>query len=426
MIIALEAEGRRLADRRGDADRAQPVLAQAGRVIIGIVGAGDIARINLAAGHRRAAIVVQAVREGRPAAVADPIDVVQAAGIVDRAVIVGEGVVPVPPQATDHVHRHVLIILLAPVGIAQPSVDRRVADRNDDLGIAHMLVLRALALPLVGGAIAIGDIAAHAIARAQRQPREGAPGFVAAIGEVALARQRSAAQIIGRIGGEGFHRAAQIARRLRSERARALADAHAADILAADRAGDVQAVVIAIAHVAQRNAVEGEAELVLVEAADGDALRPFIIAERVGGLEIDAGQLFDGLERIGARRQGDDVLARDFLHLARFAAAKDDDFGALGRRIGGGQGVLGKRRRRRQHGRSKQESVKWPHDDVPLGPWTDRRARRAISPAVLQRGETNLTDRRNDRDRGVMIHFSPSCVQKVAPAPFSTARLHHR
>jgi len=80
--------------------------------------------------------------------------------------------------------------------------------------------------------------------------------------------------------------------------------------------------MIAIAHVSQRNAVEGEAKLVLVEAADADALRPFIAAERIGRLEIDAGQLLDGFERIGAGRQGDEIAGGDFLDLAGLAAAK--------------------------------------------------------------------------------------------------------
>ena len=378
VIIALDAERRGLADRGRQANRAQPVLAQARRVIIGVVGAGDVAGIDLSARDRCAAIIVQAVGEWRSAAVADPIDVVEAVGIIDRARIVGERVVPVPSQAADHVHRHVLIVLLAPVRIAQPPIDGRVAGRDHDLRIAHMLVLRPLALPLVGRAITIGDIAADAIARAQRQPGEGAPGFVAAIGQVALASERSAAQIFGRVGGKCLDRTTKIAGRLGAKRTRPLTDAHAADILAADRTGDVQAVMVAIAHVAQRNAVEGESQLVLVEAADGDALRPFIIAERVGGLEIDAWQLLDCLERIGARRQRDDVLVRDFLHLARFATAKDDDFPAVRRRGCCGQGVLRESRRRRQESRCKQESVKWPHGDSPPGHRSGRRVARGL------------------------------------------------
>jgi len=193
-----------------------------------------------------------------------------------------------------------------------------------------MLVLRAIALIFVGRTIGIGGIAADAVAAAQRQAGEGAPGFIAAIGKVALASQRAAAQIIGRIGGEGFHSAAQRIGRLGADGAGPLRNAHIADIFRTDGAGDVQAIMVAIAHVAQRNAVEGEAELILVEAADGDALRPFIIAERISRLEIDAGQLFDGLQRVGAGRQRDDVLRLDFLNLTGFAPAEDDDVRIFG------------------------------------------------------------------------------------------------
>gem|GEM_PF-5173826 len=278
-----------IAQRRAVADRAQPVLTQAGGVIIGVPDRRHIVGIDGAGGG------VADRRAGFAAIIAD-------VGIEHRLGIVGRGIVPFPAQAVDHVHRHVLIVLLAAVGIAQPAIQLAVADRDHDLGIDHMLVLRALALPLVGRAVSIGDIAANAVGAAHVQPGEGAPGLVAAIGEVALRAQR-----IGRVDREGLDRAAQIAGRLGAERTRALRHADGADILAADGAGDMQAVMIAIAHVAQRNAVEGEAELVLVEAADADALRPFIAAERIGRLEIDAGQLLDRFERIGAGRQGDEL-----------------------------------------------------------------------------------------------------------------------
>ncbi len=91
-------------------------------------------------------------------------------------------------------------------------------------------------------------------------------------------------------------------------------------------AADVQAVVIAVAHVAQRDTVEVEAELALAEAADGDAGRPFVVAERIRGLDVDAGQLLDRLDQAGAGRERDEILSGDFLHLAGFALAENDDF----------------------------------------------------------------------------------------------------
>ncbi len=91
----------------------------------------------------------------------------------------------------------------------------------------------------------------------------------------------------------------------------------------------MQAVVAAVAHVAERDAVEVEAELALAEAADGDAGRPFVIAERVGRLDIDAGELLDRLDRARAGRQLDDILCGDFLDPARLALAEHDNLAAL-------------------------------------------------------------------------------------------------
>jgi hypothetical protein len=88
----------------------------------------------------------------------------------------------------------------------------------------------------------------------------------------------------------------------------------------------VQAVVVAVGHVAERHAVEREAELVLVEATHGDARGPFVGAEGIGGLEVHAGQLFDRLERAGAGRQAVDLVCNDGLDLACFAASEHVDF----------------------------------------------------------------------------------------------------
>ena len=108
--------------------------------------------------------------------------------------------------------------------------------------------------------------------------------------------------------------------------------------------------MVAIVHIAERDAVEREAELVLRKAADRDARRPFIGAERVGRLEIDPGQLVDRFQRADPRHFERDIGGAQFLHLPRLPLAEHDDLfdiGAIGRI---GRGFFGKGRRRGQHG----------------------------------------------------------------------------
>jgi len=99
--------------------------------------------------------------------------------------------------------------------------------------------------------------------------------------------------------------------------------------------------VVAVGHVTQRDAVEGEAKLVLVEAADGDARRPFVVAERISRLEVHAGQLLDSLERAGARCQDLELCRANFLYLLRLTLAEHDDLGALVRSLGALFGGVG-------------------------------------------------------------------------------------
>jgi hypothetical protein len=100
----------------------------------------------------------------------------------------------------------------------------------------------------------------------------------------------------------------------------------ASNELGRDRTADVQTVVIAVGHVAERHAIEREAETVLIEAAHRDAGRPFVRTVRVGGLEVDAGKSLDRLQRARARRQVFDLLCSDRLRLPRFTATQDDHF----------------------------------------------------------------------------------------------------
>jgi hypothetical protein len=93
----------------------------------------------------------------------------------------------------------------------------------------------------------------------------------------------------------------------------------------------VQAVVVTVSHVAERHAIEREAELVLVEAAHGDARGPFVRAIGIRGLKIDARKVLDRLERARASRQLVNLFGTDRLHLARLAATEHDDLFESGR-----------------------------------------------------------------------------------------------
>ena len=58
--------------------------------------------------------------------------------------------------------------------------------------------------------------------------------------------------------------------------------------------------MVAIAHIAQRHAIKRKAQLVLVEAAHGDAGRPFISTQCIGRLEVYARQALNCFDRAGA------------------------------------------------------------------------------------------------------------------------------
>jgi len=124
----------------------------------------------------------------------------------------------------------------------------------------------------------------------------------------------------------------------------------------------VETIDVAVARVAERDAVEREAELILIEPTQRDAFGPFVCAERIGRLEVDARQLLDRLERAGTGREHGDVGLADLLHLARFALADHDDLGAFARRfrrrLGSGRRVRGRcvRRSRQQDGGAREQA----------------------------------------------------------------------
>ena len=133
------------------------------------------------------------------------------------------------------------------------------------------------------------------------------------------------AERFSRTAADESDRATQIAARGRAESARTLGHVHAGDVLGDDGARDVQTVVVAVAHVTQRHAVEGEAQLVLVEAAQHDARGPFIVPEGIGGLEADARKALDRLQRAGARGFDRNGGFADRGLLAALAETEDND-----------------------------------------------------------------------------------------------------
>ena len=133
---------------------------------------------------------------------------------------------------------------------------------------------------------------------------------------------------------------------------------------------DAQAVAIAVAVVAQRDAVQRVAQAALVEAAQADGLRFLVGAKGIVGLHRHARKAIEDLLATGARRQHLLVHGSDALHLAGLALADHGDgiqrlraqrgIGA-GAGIGGGGGMGGARTLQRRavgcrcdHHRSRQ------------------------------------------------------------------------
>lgn len=326
VVIGLERKRQRVAQRTAGAKGIDPVAAQAGGIVIGIVGRGDLARIGRTRG-----------RVGRHDAGVAVVgtDVGDADG---KGVLAGTEVVPIIAQAPDLLEREILVVLLDAVGIAVPALEVDRTGGRDELDVGHQRALLAIALPLVAVLVLQRGKTAHAIGRAHGDAAKPAPCLFRAVGAAGVDGDVVIAQQFGRVDRLELERTTQVAGRLRVDCTRALRHGGNADVLGADRAADVQAVHVAVAHVAQRNAVERETELVLVETADGHAGRPFVVAESVGRLEVDAGQLLNRLERAGARREDREIGGTQFLGLAGLAGAIDHD-----RLAGVGSGRFGSR-----------------------------------------------------------------------------------
>ncbi|MNI30375.1 hypothetical protein D3C73_842220 [compost metagenome] len=230
-------------------------------------------------------------------------------------------VVPVPAQAIDHLQRQVLVIGLNPArGVEQrgdAAVDAEVVGR---LAVELLEFMRALALPLVALRIRTGQIGGEALVLA------GLQACIAAARAVTAQALRQHDTVFG--GGIDrieLEHATQVAGRRGAQRADAGGDLGTAQVLADHRAADVQAVAVAIAHVAQRDAIEGVAQAVLVEAAQADAGGPLVGTGGIGRFEMHARLAGQQLQRVGAGRQHLHVLGGHALDLARLAPADHRD-----------------------------------------------------------------------------------------------------
>ena len=311
MVIALHREAEDVGQRRIEPQAAQPIAAQAAGIIIGIIDAGDRRRIDFTGG------VGQARHKAADIAAIGP----DLRDLQCQRPVAGN-IIPIIAKAVDLFERQILIIIFLPVGeidkTGQLAAAREIINR---LGIDLVRALGADAFPLLGIEIAIGKRAAKAAKRAGIQPDIAADRVIRAIGEIA-----GDPEILAGITRLELDGAAKIGRAGGAERAGALADTNTANVVGDDGAADMQAVGVAIAHVAQRHAIKGEAKLVLVEAAQRNPCRPFVDAERIGRLEIDAGQLLNRLERAGASDGLAQIDLRHLGDLADLAAAENDDF----------------------------------------------------------------------------------------------------
>ena len=326
MVIALQFAMHRCALGGLDPQGREIILPQTGGVVINVIG------IGVGRGGYRARRRIELGCAGIAA-------VCPGVGDQHRQREIVGNIVVAQPEALDHVERQILIVIFPAIRKIEGADQPHRADGRDELGVDLVLALHAIALPLVGIEKAVRDIGARPVLSEDTgvEATEGAHGIGAAIG--AVQRQPEGRF---RVAREKLDRTAKVVGRLCPDRTRTLRHFGTANVFGRDRAADMQAVGVAIRAVAERNAVEREADLVLVEAADRDALGPFIRAKGVGRLEVDVGQLGDGFERAGAGSQDREIGLAELLHLPRLALADDNDVAARiihGRRSLGCRGI---------------------------------------------------------------------------------------
>ena len=300
-----------------------------------------------------------------------------ATSLVGRSKLLGQcpvtgDVVPVVTQTRNHLERQVLVVLLGAIATREQQGQlAAIAHRHQRLEVQLLLGLFAHTLPLIGLLVGERDVATQAIAKvAGLETREYAARILAAASDSQLC-----ASFHGRIKRTELQCATEVVRGGSAQRARALRQGNVADVFRGNGAADVHAVVVGVARVAQRQAVKRVTELRLIETTDGDTRGPLIRTEGVGGLEVHARQLLDGLDGAGARRHLRQIRGGQLRHLACFATAEHDDFSDFGigcgigcSLFGGGMSLRRNSSAGEQHGNGKSKWVFMNSETVHVHP----------------------------------------------------------
>ena len=348
---------------------------------------------------------------------------------IDRALPVAGVVVPVVAEATRGFEREVGVVGLAAARGGGIAGDFQGVGRVHGLAVELRVALRTVALPLVAVVPGAADVGREIALAAAVHAHEGARGRFGADG-----LRHAHAEVFRRLGGEEAQRAAQVAGGRGIDRAAALRQFGAVEVLADDRAADMQAVVVAVAHVAQRDAVEREAELLLRKAADAQLGRPLVVAPRVGTLEIHARQLRDGLERAGAGCFAREVVLAQRLHLAGLAGTDDGNGVELGGAgvvapVGHGLGGCGAGLQAQQDGGGEDRRLRH-RNGIPWEWAAVRRKRPATAVGAVRHTAAHVCTRRCsgvalDRNESFDIEACRNIVSIArVPAERSEARLH--
>ena len=198
----------------------------------------------------------------------------------------------------------------------------------DVLQIDLIALLVAVEVPGLRVLVQVGHIAGAEAGLSGVEAHEGAGGVVAAEGLAHIGAHGG-----GGIAREGLDRAAQVAGRGHTQPASAGREHHTADVLAGQRTGRAEAVVVAVLLVAQRHVIHGVAELLGGEAVHEQGFVLLVVAPGIGGFEQDARQGLNRLQRVDTRHQLLDFRPADRHRRTRCLGRSDHHFGHRGRRI---------------------------------------------------------------------------------------------
>ncbi|KAG0753205.1 hypothetical protein G6F24_013127 [Rhizopus arrhizus] len=246
MMVGQQLQAALRAQAQVGIHRVQVVVTQRTALIVGVVDAADIA-----AEFARRSIegTGRAIRGGHGAIPVRRVDV------------------PVIAQAAgQHVLGQVGVVGLAGTRGRHERTEAVVADIPDRLGVE---LARGLVLVRRGPHVLVlvhaGHVGREAVDVAGIHAQVTTALVVVTHGDAG-----AAAELGGRIHREVLDGATQVAGRGYAQRTDALRQFGAGQVLGDDRAGDAQAVVVAVAVVAQRDAVQRVAEAALVEATQAD------------------------------------------------------------------------------------------------------------------------------------------------------------